>query len=187
MPTLRVLILDLGNKSRGGSLPVHFCFLLTIGCIRDDVFMATPLSGQSTNIKNKVCIPDSLLVWHTHCSTGPLTTTTDSALLCPQGTTENQTRDKVNYKGFYLQWIQTLNMYDLIFINSSIFIKIHISLWGFPGGTSDKEPACQRRRCKRHRFNPWVRKIPWSRARQPTPVFLPGESHGQTSLAGYSP
>ena len=36
-------------------------------------------------------------------------------------------------------------------------------------------------------FNPWVRKIPWREARQPTPVFLPGESHGQRSLAGYSP
>jgi len=36
-------------------------------------------------------------------------------------------------------------------------------------------------------FNPWVRKIPWRRAWQPTPVFLPGESHGQRSLVGYSP
>ena len=35
-------------------------------------------------------------------------------------------------------------------------------------------------------FNPWVRKIPWRRKLQPTPVFLPGESHGQRSLAGYS-
>ena len=34
-------------------------------------------------------------------------------------------------------------------------------------------------------FNPWVRKIPWRRAWQPTPVFLPGEPHGQRSLAGY--
>ena len=40
---------------------------------------------------------------------------------------------------------------------------------------------------KRHSFNPWVRKIPWRRAGHPTPVFLPGESHGQRSLAGYSP
>ena len=39
----------------------------------------------------------------------------------------------------------------------------------------------------RHRFDPWVGKIPWRRAWQPTPVFLPGESHGQRSLAGYSP
>ena len=35
-------------------------------------------------------------------------------------------------------------------------------------------------------FDPWVGKIPWRRAWQPTPVFLPGESHGQRSLAGYS-
>ena len=33
--------------------------------------------------------------------------------------------------------------------------------WGFPGGTSDKEPACQCRGCKRHGFDPWVGKIPW--------------------------
>ena len=38
----------------------------------------------------------------------------------------------------------------------------------------------------RHGFDPWVGKIPWRRARQPAPVFLPGESHGQRSLAGYS-
>ena len=37
------------------------------------------------------------------------------------------------------------------------------------------------------RFDPWVGKIPGRRAWQPTPVFLPGESHGQKSLAGYSP
>ena len=36
-------------------------------------------------------------------------------------------------------------------------------------------------------FAPWVRKIPWRRAWQPTPVFLPGESHGQRSLAGCNP
>ena len=33
----------------------------------------------------------------------------------------------------------------------------------------------------------WVRKIPWRKAWQPTPVFLPGESHGQSSLVGYHP
>ena len=42
---------------------------------------------------------------------------------------------------------------------------------------------------RRPGFNPWVGKIPWRRKWQhtPTPVFLPGEFHGQTSLAGYSP
>ena len=39
-------------------------------------------------------------------------------------------------------------------------------------------------RCKRHGFNPWVGKIPWRKAWQPTPAFLPGEFHGQRSLAG---
>ena len=43
------------------------------------------------------------------------------------------------------------------------------------------------RRCRRHGFSPWVGKIPWRRAWQPTPLFLPGESHGQRSLAGYGP
>ena len=41
--------------------------------------------------------------------------------------------------------------------------------------------------CRRPGFDPWVRKIPWRREWQPAPVFLPGESHGQRSLAGYSP
>ena len=41
--------------------------------------------------------------------------------------------------------------------------------------------------CRRHRFNPWVRKIPQRRSWQPTTVFLPGEFHGQRSLVGYSP
>ena len=58
---------------------------------------------------------------------------------------------------------------------------------GFPGGAGGKEPACQCRRCKRHRFDPWIGKIPWRRKWQPTPVFLPGESHGQRSLVGYNP
>ena len=41
--------------------------------------------------------------------------------------------------------------------------------------------------CMRHRFNSWVRKIPWRWEWLPTPVFLPGESHGQRSLIGHSP
>ena len=55
---------------------------------------------------------------------------------------------------------------------------------GLPWWLSGKESACQ---CRRHGFDPWVRKIPWRRKWQPTPVFLPGESHGQRGLEGYSP
>ena len=57
----------------------------------------------------------------------------------------------------------------------------------FPGGTSGKEPTCQCRRQKRCEFDPWVRKIPWRREWQPTPVLLPGESRRQRDLAGFSP
>ena len=59
-------------------------------------------------------------------------------------------------------------------------------LWSFPGDTSGKEPAFQCRRCKRRGFNPWVGKIPLEEGMD-TPVFLPGEAHGQRSLVGYSP
>ena len=51
-------------------------------------------------------------------------------------------------------------------------------------GLSGKESACQ---CTRHRFDPWVGKIPWRRKRQPSPLFLPGKFHGQRTLAGYNP
>ena len=54
---------------------------------------------------------------------------------------------------------------------------------GLPCWLSGKESACHCR-CA---FNPWVRKISWSRIWQPTPVFLPGEFHEQRSLVGYSP
>ena len=69
---------------------------------------------------------------------------------------------------------------------SFLYIHFLFSL-GFPGSASGKEPACQCRRLKRCRFDPWVRKIPWRRAWQSTLVFLPGDSYGQRSLVGSSP
>ena len=50
-----------------------------------------------------------------------------------------------------------------------------------------KESACNAGDAGKCGFNAWFGKIPWRRAWQPTLVFLPGESHGQRSLAGYSP
>ena len=77
-------------------------------------------------------------------------------------------------------------MHLCICIYIYLFI-IHFYLYYYiPGGASGKEHTCQSRRCKRCGFNPWVRKIPWRRAWQPTPVLLPGEFHGQRSLVGYS-
>ena len=63
---------------------------------------------------------------------------------------------------------------------------VHL-LMCFPGGASGKDLTCRCRRCKRRGFSPRVGKIPWRRAWQPTPVFWPGESHGQRSLEGCSP
>ena len=60
-------------------------------------------------------------------------------------------------------------------------------LFGVPRWRSGKESTCHCRRHRRHGFDPWVGKIPWNRKWQPTPVFLPGEFHGQKSLVGYSP
>ena len=54
--------------------------------------------------------------------------------------------------------VKELNAKNLI----EFLKKKHLhELWGFPDGASGKEPICQCRRHKRHRFNSWVRKIPW--------------------------
>ena len=58
---------------------------------------------------------------------------------------------------------------------------------GFSGAKSSKGPACQCRIFKRPGLSPWVEKIPWRTAWQPPLISFPGESHGQRSLAGYSP
>ena len=74
----------------------------------------------------------------------------------------------------------------IAFCLSVVWLKVHKDK-GFPGGPSGKEPTCHCRRHKRCRSLPLVGKIPWRRAWQLTPVFLPGESYGQRSLTGYSP
>ena len=62
-----------------------------------------------------------------------------------------------------------------------------LELRGFPCGSSGKEDACQCRRWKRCGFDPWIRKISWSRKWRLTSVFLPEKFHGQGSLVDYSP
>ena len=58
------------------------------------------------------------------------------------------------------------------------------NLFELPRWLSGEEPTCQ---CRTLGFNPWMRKIPWRRKRQPTPIFLHEKSHGHRRLAGYSP
>ena len=70
---------------------------------------------------------------------------------------------------------------DLVTLHLMLFIWLRTY---FPGGWDGKSVCLQ---CGRPGFDPWVRKIPWRRKSQPTPVFLPGKSHGRRSLVGYSP
>ena len=59
---------------------------------------------------------------------------------------------------------------------------------GIPGDSVGKESTCNARDIGLiSRLDSWAEKIPWRRAWQPTPEFLPGPSHGQRSLAGYGP
>ena len=86
---------------------------------------------------------------------------------------------------------------DLAHTHAYIYIYIYLcihhlfifssTLWtAFSGNANGKEPTVQCRRCENHQFTPWVGKIFWRRARQTTPVFLPGESHEQRNLEDYS-
>ena len=62
---------------------------------------------------------------------------------------------------------------------ASYFTPGSVYMLGFPGGSVVKNLP--------DNFDSWVRKIPWRRKWQPTPIFLPGKSHGQRNLGGYSP
>ena len=78
-----------------------------------------------------------------------------------------------------------------------VCVCVHVNILNndksfFGNGKSTMELPCQLSgkestwQCRRYGFDPWVGKIPWKRKWQPTPVFLPGKSHGQWSLAGCS-
>ena len=88
--------------------------------------------------------------------------------------------------GFFY-WGHSLPVFSAVALQPQISFNVKSSLGpkGFPGG-SGKTPTCQGRRHSRRGFNLWVRKISRSRKWHPTPVFLPGKSHGQRSLVGSS-
>ena len=68
-----------------------------------------------------------------------------------------------------------------------LFFPIIINYTTASLGAQQSRICLQRRSCRRLGFNSWVRKIPWRRKWEPIPVFFPGKSHGQRSLAGYHP
>ena len=69
----------------------------------------------------------------------------------------------------------------ICFLENFLIRTMYLIQWA-----SQKELACQCRRHSTGRFDPWVWMMPWRQAWQPSPVFLPGKSHGQRSLVGYS-
>ena len=72
----------------------------------------------------------------------------------------------------------------MIYIFSSLAYTPKWEIAGFYGASQVAQPIYQYKRHKRCGLNTWVRKIPWRRAQQLIPVFLPGESHGWRRLHG---
>ena len=92
----------------------------------------------------------------------------------------------------YFEWWKQLKHVKMVLFlnemwNQILIFHLLVDTVGLPRWASGKKHTCQCRRHKRCGFDPWIRKIPWRRAWQPTPVFLPRGCHGQRSLAGCSP
>ena len=84
-------------------------------------------------------------------------------------------------------WISQVQQWRNCFSESFYILSFLLWLPRWLSGKGKKKVCCQCRRCKRCGFDPWVGKIPWRWAWQPTPVSLPGEFHGQRSLEDCSP
>ena len=82
--------------------------------------------------------------------------------------------------------LESLSLSGNVFITDPSSSDLHLtcSAGGLPILSGSEESACKAGVLG---FHPWVGKIPWRGKLQPTPVFLPGESHGQRSLVDYSP
>ena len=106
------------------------------------------------------------------------------------GTISLESKPEVFLSGKWVEWQHSLPW--LIWELKDVY-RLPWLIWElkdvhrFPGGAGGKEPACQCTWHKRGVFNPWIRKIPLEEGMATTPVVLPGESHGQRSLRGYSP
>ena len=81
-------------------------------------------------------------------------------------------------------WMNPLEHIEAVWLKflvcHGMWITVNPSAWWLR-----QESVCLQ--CGRPGFNPWVRKIPWRRPWQPTPVLLPGKTHGWRSMVGYSP
>ena len=117
----------------------------------------------------------------------------------PPGLWKTKRERKNSWKGYKIRevrgitsWVQVLALPLIVCpwtnylpsLISVFFINKGSNRICFPGGIVVKKIQLPMKRHKRHGFDPWVRKMPWSRKRQPTLVFLLGKFHGQRNLAG---
>ena len=84
-------------------------------------------------------------------------------------------KKEINETYMYWHYISQAHRIGFEWYNYIVFIF----LWGFPGGDGGEEPNCQYRRCRDAGSTPLVQEVPLRRAWQPTPAFLPRESHGR--------
>ena len=149
------------------SFSIMLYTIISVACVSASFFLwpnNIPLYGWMTLCLSHLCLSHLLYDFH---------------LLAIMNNTV------MNICGQVFMWINMLSF--LLGLYLGIKLLYHMVTLGFSGGTSGKELSFQFRRCKKTWFDPWVGKTPRRRAWQPTPVFLPGESHGQRSLAHYSP
>ena len=88
------------------------------------------------------------------------------------------------YFGYWFSSFHTVIGAFSLYFNIFFWPSFCLPILGFPRGSALKKFACQ---CRRSGFSHWAGKIPWRRKQQPIPVFLPGKSQGQRSLASYRP
>ena len=136
--------------------------------------------------KKSSCRPNKTYLW---AALSPRTfwLWSNCGLCSPSLPTIRNTFSHKKTKDFYTytyRWLMKKSCEAILILHSLLFSSL---FYFFIMWLSGKESTCQCRRLKRSGFNHWVGKIPWSRKWQPTLVFLPGKSHGQRSLVGYSP
>ena len=160
---------------------MHLILILNLGVIWKDIVWPTQLLGRLTGAKTTTKVLYHSIV-HEHILLLQPKHWKPAALYM---TSNDQMPDTTSADRMFLE----LSTAPASFCHK-LWIKVGVGTpdWSNLGQwdvwLSGKESTCQ---CWRNRFDPWIRKIFQRRKWQPTPVFMPGKSHGQRSLVGYSP
>ena len=136
------------------------------------VFLQKNIFCCTAHTVNLVCITG--LIWYTYVFLPILSFVNILSFARRSANLKPNTHRYLNIPAFSGE--QVSNEFSFI---GQVCLMMGLACW-----FSCKEPVCQ---CRTHGLDPWVEKIPWSRKWEPTPGFLPGKSHGQRSLVGYSP